>query len=271
MGEIWGPRYLKGDLERRYVGFRRHILLTDSGFSPLWKGIREEGPEDNVYSTGPKAWTPLPGLPGCQDRTVARSTTLALSNQENTAQVCGKLKWSRDKARGYGEVRVLRCQTTAWIRGRSPKLVTKFGMKKTVSHLPKSLLNERKLSRWQKWGCGKSWFGCLVKLGFLKTKIEKSCFKSSNGGKKNPMLQLLALGHLSCEKINSSHLGEQQKRSKIFKGRPGFSWHKWISWSKVHYLTVIKMFRSNIFSTLKYVFYVMPKEFDFSWFLKLRL
>lgn len=52
MGEIWGFRYLKGDLERRYVGFRRYIFLIDLGFLFFWKGIREEGLEDNVYSIG---------------------------------------------------------------------------------------------------------------------------------------------------------------------------------------------------------------------------
>lgn len=175
--------------------------------------------------------------PGSQDRTGFGSLTLALTNQGNSPSMgIVKVEWgTRPLKMGRSESWEGRMLDELYVNVTN--IDDKALDEEDSEALTKVFAEWGELSKWHKRGRGKSWLECLMRIGTQKWHWEQ----------KNPTIQFLALGHLGCEKINSYHLREQQKRSKILKEQPDFNWDKWISWSKVPYLTVIKV-RSELIS-----------------------
>jgi len=68
----------------------------------------------------------------------------------------------------------------------SPRLLTKLWMKKTVRHLPESLLNEGELSKWHKRGSGKIWLECLMRTRNSKIAVGEKKTHSPVFGPKAP-------------------------------------------------------------------------------------
>lgn len=175
--KIWGPRYPENHLGKGYMDCRGHVffywlrLLTSLEVNQKRRARRQPLRHNS------QGMSPMPALTGSQGRTESGSLTLALSNQGNSATMwLAKEEWGQGHWERGGQ-----CAETpkCWMNYMlmSLRLVTKLWTKKAVKHLPKSLLNERELSRWHKRGSGKSWLGCLMKTGNSKVAL---------GAKKKP-------------------------------------------------------------------------------------